>query len=64
MVYKVIFSYKCMHAKVLQSCPTLCHPMATKAHQAPLFKGFSGQKSRSGWPCPPPAFFPTQGLNP
>ena len=35
----------------------------TAAHQAPLFKEFSRQEYRSGFPHPPPGIFPTQGLN-
>ena len=35
----------------------------TAAHQAPLFKDFSRQEYRSGFPRPPPGTFPTQGLN-
>ena len=37
----------CMHAKSLQSCPTLCDPW-TVAHQAPLSMGFSRQEHSSG----------------
>ena len=43
-----------MRAQLLQSCPSLCNPMDYTAHQALLFKGFSGQKSWSGLPCPTP----------
>ena len=35
----------------------------TVAHQAPLSMGFSRREHRSGWPCPPPEIFPTQGSN-
>ena len=39
-------------AKSLQSCPTLCDPIA--AHQAPLSLGFSRQEYWSGLPFPSP----------
>ena len=45
--------YACMHAKSLQSCPTLCETMDV-AHQAPLSMGFSRQEYWSGLPCLPP----------
>ena len=38
-------------AKSLQSCPTLCDPIA---HQAPPFLGFSRQEHWSGSPFPSP----------
>ena len=38
-------------AKSLQSCPTLCDPMAA-AHQAPLSMGFSRQEYWSELPFP------------
>ena len=44
--------YACMHAKSLQSCPTLCEPMDV-AHQAPLSMGFSREEYWSDLPCPP-----------
>ena len=34
---------KLMHAKLLQSCPSLCNPIDYKAFQAPLSIGFSRQ---------------------
>ena len=33
------------------------------AHQVPLSTGFSPQEHWSGWPCPPPGIFRTQGPN-
>ena len=42
----------CVHAKLLQSCPTLCDPW-TVAHQALLSMGFSRQGYWSGLPFPP-----------
>ena len=37
----------CTHAKVLQSCPTLCTSMDCVAHQASLTMGFSRQLSHT-----------------
>ena len=34
------------------------------ARQTPLSLGFSRQGDWSGWPCPPPGIFQTQGSNP
>ena len=34
----------CVHSQSLQSCPTLCDPPWTVAHQAPLSMGFSRQE--------------------
>ena len=54
---------ECVHARFLQSCPTLCAPW-TVAHQAPLSMRFSRQEYWSGLPCPPPGDLPAQGSNP
>ena len=51
----------CVHAKLLQSCPTLCDPW-TVACQAPLFMGFSRQEHWSGLPCLPPVDLPDSGI--
>ena len=54
----VILRY--VHAKLLQSCLTLCDPM----NQDPLSMGFSRQECLSGLPCPPlERIFSTKGLN-
>ena len=42
-----------MHAKLLQSCPTLCDPMDCSL-QAPLSMEFSGKEYWSGLPFPSP----------
>ena len=42
----------CVHAKLLQSCLTLCNPW-TVARQTPLSMGFSRQEYWSGLQCPP-----------
>ena len=52
-----------MHAKSLQSCPTLCDPIDV-AQQAPLSLGFSRQEYWSGLPCPPPGDLPDPGIEP
>ena len=51
-----------VHAKLLQSCPTLCDPMDYIACQAPLSMGFSRQEYWSGLPCPPPGNLPNPGI--
>ena len=43
-------SYACVHAKSLQSCPTLCDPVDC---QAPWSMGFARQEYWSELPCPP-----------
>ena len=53
----------CMHAQLLQPCPTLWDPV-TVAHQAPLSMGFSRQEYWSGLPCPPPGDLPDPGAEP
>ena len=53
----------CVHAKLLQSCLTLCHPMDS-ACQAPLSMEFSRQEYWSGLPCPPPGDLPDPGIEP
>ena len=52
-----------MHAKLPQSCPTLCDPMEG-AHQAPLSTGFSRQEYWSGLPFPSPGDLPDPGIEP
>ena len=50
-----------MHAKTLQSCPTLCD-LWTVACQIPLFMGFSRQEYWSGSPFPFPGELPNPGI--
>ena len=50
-----------MHAKSLQSCLTLCDPVAS---QAPPSMGFSRQDHWSGLQCPPPGDLPDPGIKP
>ena len=51
---------ECVHAKSLQSCPTLCNLMDCSP------PGFSvhGDFFRSGLPCPPPGDLPDPGIKP
>ena len=53
--------YVCVHAKLLQSCQTLCNPMDC-AHQALLSMGFSRQEYWSGLPFLPPGDIPDPGI--
>ena len=45
-------SHASMHAKLLQSCPTLCNPMNYVACQASQTMEVSRQEYWSGLPCP------------
>ena len=51
-------------SEVAQSCPTLCDPMDSSLHQAPLSMGFSRQEYWSGLPFPSLGNLPTQESNP
>ena len=56
-----------VHAKMLQSYPTLCNPLDCAARQAPLSKGFSRQEywSRADLrPFPSPGDLPDPGIKP
>ena len=53
-----------MHAKSLQSCPTLCNPMDGIALQAPLSMDFSRQEYWSGLSFPSPGDLPKAGTEP
>ena len=55
--------YAWVHAKLLQSCLTLCDAMDI-ACQAPLPMGCSKQEYWSGLPCPPPEDLPIPGTEP
>ena len=52
-----------MHAKSLQSCPTLCDPMN---HSLPgsSVHGILRQEYWGGLPCPPPGDLPDPGIKP
>jgi len=56
--------YMCVHAKLLQLCPTLCDAMDYSHPQAPLSMGFSRQEYWSGLPCPPPGDLPNPRTEP
>ena len=49
-------------SEVAQSCPTLCDPMDSSLHQAPLSMGFSRQEYWSGLPFPFPGNLPNPGI--
>ena len=53
----------CVHAKLLQSCPTLCD-LCTVAHEDPLSMGFFSQEHWSGLPFPSPGDLPNPGIKP
>ena len=66
MIFYDMFLYileDCMHAKSLQSCPTLCDPMDCSP-LALLSRGFSRQEYPSGLPCPPPGDLPKPRIKP
>ena len=50
-----------MGARLLQSCPTLCHPMDCRPPGSSVM-GFSRQEYWSGLPCPPPEDLPDAGI--
>ena len=52
-----------MHAKLVQSCRTLCDTVDYTC-QAPLSMGFSRQAHWSGLPCPPPGDLPNPEIEP
>ena len=53
-----------MHAKSLQSGPTLYDPMDCSLPGSSLSMGFSRQEYWSGLPCLPPGDFPDPGIEP
>ena len=55
--------FACVHAKLFQSCPTLCDPLdcslpGSSAH------GVLQTKILGGLPCPPPGDLPDPGIEP
>ena len=56
-------SHACVHAKLSQSCPTLCHAMDCSPPGSSLH-GISRQEYWSGWPCPTPGDLPDPGIEP
>ena len=61
-IYIYIYTHICVHAKPLQSSPTLVATLWTVAHQVPLSMGFSRQEYQSGLPCPPPGALSNPGI--
>ena len=55
---------RCVRAKSLQLCLTLCNPMDNIAWQTPLSMGFSKQEYWSGLPCPPSGDLPDPEIEP
>ena len=53
----------CMHAKLLQSCLTLCDPM-DYSQSGSSVHGFSRQEYWSRLPCHPPGDLPDPGMEP
>ena len=51
-------------SEVAQSCLTLCDPMDSSLHQAPLSMGFSRQEYWNGLPFPSPGNLPNPGNEP
>ena len=53
----------CVHAKLLQSCLTLCDPMDYSLPGSSV-QGFSRQEYWSGLLCPPPGDVPNPKMEP
>ena len=53
----------CVHAKQLQSCPTLCDPMDCSPPGSRVH-GILRQQYWSELPCPPPGVLPHPGIEP
>ena len=51
------------HAKLLQSCPTLCDPVDCSLTGS-FVHGILQQEYWNELPCPSPGALPTQGSNP
>ena len=50
------------HAKLLQSCPTLCDPMDRSPPGSSVLLGFAQQECWIGLLCPPPGDLPNPGI--
>ena len=61
---KILINQSESESEVAQSCPTLCYPMDSSLHQAPLSMGFSRQEYWSGLPFPSPGNLPDPGIEP
>ena len=53
----------CMHAKLVQLCPTLCDPMDCSPPGSPVL-GILQSRILGGLPCPPPGYLPDPGIDP
>ena len=53
----------CMHAKLLQSCPTLCAPMDCSPPGSSVH-GILQARIWRGLPCPPSGDLPDPGIEP
>ena len=53
----------CVHARLFQSCLTLCDPMDCSLPGS-MSRGFSRQEHWSGFPCPPPGDLSDPGIKP
>ena len=56
-------SYVSMHAKLLQSCPTLCNPMDCSLPGSPVHGNSPGKNTGVGCHAFLQGMFPTQGSN-
>ena len=61
---QILLSESESESKVVQSCLTLCDPMDSSLHQAPLSMEFSRQEYWSGLPFPSPGNLPIPGMEP
>ena len=52
----------CVHAKSIQSCPTLCNPMICSLPGSSVHGILPRQEYWSGLPCPPPGDLPDPGI--
>ena len=57
-------AFACMHAKSLQSCPTLCDPVDCSLPGSSVHGDSPGKNGWSGLPCPPPGDLPNPGIKP
>ena len=53
-----------LHAKSLQSCPTLCNPMDCSLSGSSVHRIYAGKNTRVGCHALLQVIFPMQGLNP
>ena len=63
-LFVLVTSRQCCAVLCCFSCVWLFETQWTVACQAALSMGFCRQEYWSGFPCPPPGIFPTQGSNP